>query len=224
MVLAFFRSSDHTPIEEVEAILVGMLQNAAIVYDTATEAVFGAGKSKEAKKKVRRTDKQIDRGQEEVRQKLMVHGAVRGHDTYLPIVLAYMSVVKDVERVGDYAKNLYDLARYGADLTEGPDAEVLAEHRELVGDFIAEASEIFESSDIDAAQAFCERVDEFTSVCDAAVREAHASQGAASDAVARALFYRFMKRIAAHLLNLVSSMILPIDQLDYYDEPAEDRS
>ena len=223
MVLAFFRSTDHTPIEEVEAILVGMLQNAAIVYDTATDAVFGAGKSKEARKKVRRTDKRIDEGQEEVRQKLMVHGAVRGTEIDLQIVLAYMSVVKDVERVGDYAKNLYDLAKYGADLTKGADTDTLAKHREYVGDLIVEASEIFESNDLEAAQGFCDKADVFTDLCDAAVRAAHGSEGPASEAVARALFYRYMKRITAHLLNLVSSMILPIGQLDYYDENPEDR-
>ncbi len=224
MVLQFFRSSGHDPIEEIEAILVGMLRDAHVVYQTATEAVFGAGKSKEAKATVKGTDKQINRGQEQVRQMLMVHGAVQGNlGTDLPVMLAYMSVVKDVERVGDYAKNLYDLARYGADLTVGPDADRLEETRSSVGAMIDEAADIFESVDLDAARSFLARGDDFLDRCDDEVKAAHASQGAVSDAVARALFYRFEKRIAAHLMNLVSSLVLPVDELDYYDEDKDDR-
>ncbi len=223
MVLAFFRSHGHTPIEEVEAILVGMLHDAVIVFDTATEAVFGAGKSKEAKKKVRRTDMAINRGQEEVRQRLAVHSAVHGSEVDLPAVLAYMSVVKDVERVGDYAKNLYDLAKYGADLTDGADADALADFRDRVGDMIVEAADIFESNDLEAARAFCADADELLAECDKGVRSAYESDGTPSEAVARALFYRYVKRIAAHLLNLISSLILPIDQLDRFDEAPEDR-
>lgn len=45
----------------------------------------------------------------------------------------------------------------------------------------------------------------------------------ASDAVARALYYRFLKRITAHVMNLLTSLVRPIDQLDYYDEAEEDR-
>lgn len=223
MVLEFFRSRGHDSIEEVEATLVRMLHDAAVVYDTAVDAVFGAGKSKEAKQTVRSTDKEINRGQEEVRQMLMVHGAVQGTGGDLPMMLAYMSVVKDVERVGDYAKNLYDLAKYGADLTEGKDATKLADMRDQVGDLISEAADIFEAADVEAARSFIARADALLDVCDAEVKVAHASQGKASDAVARALFYRFIKRIIAHLLNLVSSLVLPLDELDHYDEAKEDR-
>ncbi len=225
MVLQFFRSRGHDSIEEIEGILVQMLRDACVVYSAATEAVFGAGKSKEAKATVKDTDKQINRGQEQVRQMLMVHGAVRGGATTdLPVMLAYMSVVKDVERVGDYAKNLYDLARYGADLTQGEDAPKLEATRERVGQMIDQAGDIFENVDLEAARTFLARGDAFLDQCDDEVKAAHASQGVAADAVARALFYRFEKRIAAHLMNLVSSLILPVDDLDYYDEDRDDRS
>ena len=46
----------------------------------------------------------------------------------------------------------------------------------------------------------------------------------ASDAVARALYFRFLKRITAHVMNFLTSLVLPIDRLDYYDEPKDDRA
>ena len=47
------------------------------------------------------------------------------------------------------------------------------------------------------------------------------SDGAASEAVPRALFYRHLKRIVAHLMNLLTAVVVPVDRLDYLDEPRE---
>ncbi|HEX2189691.1 MAG TPA: hypothetical protein VHG51_12370, partial [Longimicrobiaceae bacterium] len=43
-------------------------------------------------------------------------------------------------------------------------------------------------------------------------------------AVARALAYRYLKRVVAHLMNLLSAVIMPLDRLDYFDEDPEDRA
>jgi hypothetical protein len=43
-------------------------------------------------------------------------------------------------------------------------------------------------------------------------------------AVARALAYRCLKRVVAHLMNLLSAVTMPFDKLDYFDEDPEDRS
>ncbi len=45
------------------------------------------------------------------------------------------------------------------------------------------------------------------------------SDRVARDAVPRALFYRHLKRIVAHLMNLLSAVVMPVDRLDYLDEP-----
>jgi hypothetical protein len=35
-------------------------------------------------------------------------------------------------------------------------------------------------------------------------------------AAPRALFYRYIKRISAHLANVLSSVVMPVDRLDFY--------
>jgi hypothetical protein len=42
-------------------------------------------------------------------------------------------------------------------------------------------------------------------------------------AVALALTYRYLKRIVAHLMNVLSAVVMPVDRLDYFDEDPEDR-
>ena len=109
MVFDFFRGGS-SAVEGVESTLVQMLLDGREVFDTATDALFGGGKSKETKREVRSTDRHINVAQQDVRRELMIHASVQ--DTVdLPLVLAYMSTVKDAERIGDYAKNVYDLAR-----------------------------------------------------------------------------------------------------------------
>jgi len=49
------------------------------------------------------------------------------------------------------------------------------------------------------------------------------STGPALQAVPRALLYRFLKRVTAHSLNVVSAVVMPVDRLDYFDEDVEDR-
>jgi hypothetical protein len=33
-----------------------------------------------------------------------------------------------------------------------------------------------------------------------------------------ALTYRYFKRVTAHSMNVITSLVVPVDQLDYYDE------
>jgi hypothetical protein len=65
-----------------------------------------------------------------------------------------------------------------------------------------------------------EMLDEFDAGVSALVR----GEDQQPDAVARALALRYFKRIVAHLTNVLSAVVMPIDRLDYFDEDPEDRS
>ena len=198
-----------------------MVRDARDVFDAATDAVFGGGKSKATKKRVKRTDQEINAIQQAVRRSLMVHASVETVD--LPLVLGYMSVVKDAERAGDYAKNLYDLAKYGADFEAADDREELESYREKVGRLIDDVADVFGDRETERAQELIHRADGFLDEYDAHVKAAYNSEGPASDAVARALYFRYLKRLTAHLMNVLTSLVMPLDRLDYYDEAKDDR-
>jgi phosphate uptake regulator len=222
VVFDFFRSTGHTAIESVEEKLVGMIRDGCEVYTGANEALFGGGKSKQTKRELRETDRGINAAQQEVRRELMLHASV--HESVdLPLVLSYMSIVKDAERIGDYAKNIYDLVRYGADFGTAEDAAELARYRDAVGGLIDESAEVFAARDSERAQQLIAKADDFLDEHDAQIKAAFRREGPAAEAVARALYYRYLKRITAHLMNLLTSLVMPIDRLDYYDEAKEDR-
>jgi phosphate transport system protein len=222
MVFDFFRGGGRSTIDEVEKTLVEMMHNARQNYEDAMDAVFGGGTSKSTKKGLKKTDREINLAQQKVRRDLMMHASV-SPTVDLAETLAYMSVVKDVERVGDYAKNLYDLAKFGADFTAADDFEYLSEYRDRVGRFICDAIDVFETHDADGARELIATGDTYFDKFDENVKTAFNSTGPASDAVARTLYFRFLKRITAHVMNLLTSLVAPIHRLDYYDEDKEDR-
>ena len=77
----------------------------------------------------------IKEGLRDVRRALLLHASVApGSD--LPSVLRYMSVIKDVERVGDYAKNIYDLAKLGVDFEAAPAHDELASYRDAAAQLL----------------------------------------------------------------------------------------
>lgn len=223
MVLEFFKGSSQTPIEQVQANLVRMLEDGHDVFVTASAALFGGGKSKATKREVRSTDQEINEMQAEVRRSLMIHASVNPGD--LPLVLQYASIVKDAERVGDYAKNLYDLVRYGANFAEAPDEDELLGYRNNVATLILEAATVFEAMDTVRAQELIDKADGFLSDYDDQVKAICQipPDTDAQYAVSRALYYRFLKRTTAHIMNVLTSLVQPLDRLDYYDEAPEDR-
>ena len=56
------------------------------------------------------TDKKINEFERDVRRKVMTHLAVGGKED-IGSGLILVSVVIDIERIGDYTKNIYDLAK-----------------------------------------------------------------------------------------------------------------
>jgi phosphate uptake regulator len=154
---------------------------------------------------------------------LVVHASVAG-GIEIPTVLVYMSIVKDIERIGDYAKNLIDIALDGVTFSSAPDSE---EWRRLSGEvshLIADAAETFHARDVERARTLLTRGDELLGQFDDKVSALVRGEDQRSQAVARALAYRYVKRVVAHLLNLLTAVVMPIHRLDYLDEDPKDRT
>ncbi|MDH3470940.1 MAG: hypothetical protein OEM94_06450 [Acidimicrobiia bacterium] len=222
MVMDFFRGSAESGLDEVEKTLIQMLRDGRDVFDTAMLTVFGGRDPKELKQEIRGTDREINLAQSAVRRSLVVHTAVASSVDF-PLALTYMSIVKDAERIGDYAKNIYDLARYGISFEGADDVAELAWYRDAVSQLIGDAADVFTARDGAAAQKLIDKADGFLDEYDAQVKAAVRSDGPAGDAVGRALYSRYLKRITAHIMNMMTSLVMPIDRLDYYDEAPQDR-
>lgn len=223
MVLRFRRDGDAERLDRIEATLQRMITDDLSAFDLAVSALMGRTSPHEIGAELRATDHRVNAAEREIRRELMVHASVQGAiDT--PAILLYMSIVKDVERIGDYAKNLFDLANDGADLSLGLHTGPVAQSVTDVPSFIAESAQAFAARDLDASRALLRRGDELLDGFDRRVSELVREEHPDGQAVAVALTYRYLKRIVAHMMNVLSAVVMPIDRLDYFDEDPEDRS
>jgi phosphate transport system protein len=209
-------------LERIEATLQRMFADDRHAFDLAMSALVGGAEPRTVGPELRATDHRVNEAEREIRRELVVHASVHGgFDT--PTILVYMSIVKDVERVGDYAKNLFDLAADGADLGNVTTADRHLALRDEVSRTIADVADAFRERDGERSRELLTRGDALLDEFDAEVSALVKADDTGDQAVAQALAYRYLKRIVAHLLNVLSAVVMPLDRLDYFDEDPEDR-
>ena len=223
MVLKFLRGEDEGRLDRIESTLQHMLVDDAHAFDLAMSTLLEGVSPHDVGRELRATDHRVNEAEREIRRELVVHASVHG-GIDAPAVLVYMSIVKDIERVGDYAKNLFDIAADGGQLHEVPDVEDLRSLRGRVGNLVSQAGDAFASRDAEDARRLMSEGDALLDLFDDRVSALVRGDDQGPQAVARALLYRYLKRIVAHLMNVLSSVVMPIDRIDYFDEDPEDRS
>jgi phosphate uptake regulator len=223
MVFDFFRGGGDAQLEQIEAQIRQMLVDDRHTFDTAINALIGGTEPELVRKDIRKTDKGVNKAERAVRRELVVHVSVRGTSADIPLVLASMSVVKDAERIGDHSKDIWDIANSGVDLSEADDIGGLMRYRDRISQLIGETARVFGEKDLEAAHALLRGADDLQDEYDDLIEQQLHTDRPAIEAVPRALLYRYFKRITAHLMNILTSLVMPIDRLDYYDEAKADR-
>ncbi len=223
MVMEFFKGGSDKSLEEIESLIVQMIQDDRHTFDLAINALLGGTDPAVVGSEVKESDKRVNRAEREVRRRLIVHSAIAGERLDLARVLISMSVIKDIERVGDQCKNIWDLADEGINYSDAEDLTWLLGMREQTSRFIAESSRVYQERDIEAAHELIAEMDEAQDRFDECVAVQLKSTAPASEAVSRALLCRYLKRITGHLMNVITALVMPVERLDYYDEDKADR-
>ncbi len=223
MPFGFLRSDGSERLERIEATLQRMFVDDHHSFDLAMSALVGDSAADTVGGEVRATDHRVNEGEREIRRDLVIHASVYG-GIETPTILVYMSIVKDVERIGDYAKNLFDIAADGVVLNDGELVDEVVRLRATISTMISEVAETFAERDVGRSRALLEQGDAMLDEFDARVSDLVTGRIGEPAAVAYALTYRYFKRIVAHLMNVLSAVVMPVDRLDYFDEDPEDRT
>ncbi len=214
MVLTFFRRHEDDGLSGILHQLTAMLGDARHSFDLSMSTVVSGADPVAVGAEVRATDHRINQSEQDVRRKLLVHAAVQGA-TDIEIVLGYLLLSRKVERIGDQAKNILDLAEEGVSLVDGPDAADLVGYRDRISNLFGTVSGVLtDPRDDNVEPARTEGLDLATEL-EGRLRDLIHSDQPASFAVPRALLFRYLKRTAANLAGIVSSVIDPFDQVDY---------
>ena len=213
-MFSIFRDTDQ--LSSVEEQLNEMLANCQDTFRLGTAALFGEQDTELSGDQLEAVDKDLNKTERAIRRELLVHGTVRGAEVDQGLMLTYMSVAKDLERIGDYCKNMWNLAQVGVRFNGSADVDELEGHRQRVAYLIEEALGAFAGQDATAVHELIPSIKEDLQTYDANVVTLITTDRPAREAVPRALFYRYLKRISAHLSNVLSSVVMPVDRIDFY--------
>lgn len=214
-------------IAEMERKFRRMLVDGRLAFETACSAYLEGADAQLLLERLNETDMGINKLEREIRRALIVHATVHGA-TEFPACLILMSLSKDAERIGDYAKNIHDVAMAHP---SGPDDEYHAHQRDLkerISTALADTIEIYDAQDTKRAAAFIEETEQLKDECDDKIEEIlrtsdRRNLGPAEPAAA-ALCYRYFKRVISHARNIATSLVVSVDRLDYYDEDYDTRN
>jgi phosphate transport system protein len=174
---------------------------------------------------IREKDQQINKYQQEIRRKMLSHLAI-AETKELSTALVLISIVIDVERIGDYTKNIEDLAkRHPKRLKVGKYDDIIAQLEKEVKSKFESVIAAFTEYDIESAREVMGDHRSINKQCDQILNELVSDPTCeipSNALVALALFVRYLKRISSHLTNIVSSVANPFDMIGFKDSKHND--
>ncbi len=169
--------------------------------------------------KVWTIDQEINRKQMEVREMVYEHLAISSaRDLLTSLQLA--NVVIDLERAGDYTKNIGELIEmFPGKLDFGERETTFSELNESVQKMFDMTHQAFDKQDVEIARQVIHQYDNVGHACDSTIKEVitgDKNQGMVKKSeLALVLMLRYMKRVAAHLKNIASAVANPFPRFGF---------
>ena len=218
-IVTLFRSEG--PLQEAFDDSVTMLRASHGMYKDAVAALRGAGPMVVD---IYERDRVLNKHERSVRRKIVTHMSVSSKpDINLGLVLT--AIVIDIERIGDYTKNIVELA---AGLESPFDAlelnDDVSKIERSIDAMFADAIPALEESDETRARRIMETHAEVAKIVDGTIPRLQDSQvlkGRSGHAVTVALYMRYLKRVSAHIKNVASSVVNPYHRIGFREKPSE---
>ena len=179
-----------------------------------------SGEKNKVIKSIKLRDEEINQYHRDIRKKVVTYYSVSKDVTNINSGLVLINMVVDIERVGDYTKNILDLAKYYP--------------KKLKSEKVSEDLRIIEQAVIERFQNTVKAVEEMDEIgAKELIKSYRSDLGKLSDnlvassisgdlkigeehmASSMVLYARYLKRIGAHLKNITSVVINPFESIGY---------
>ena len=204
--------------DSIDAKLSEMLTNSMHAYDITMNCLLGDTNLETVRDDLYNTDKAINELHREVRREMIIHSAVNSRNLDIPLLLSYMTMSKDIERIGDYCKNLFEIAETGNSFAKGDDLDTYMELKNDIGKLIVYLQSCLNLDDESKVQDLITLGSSLNNDLDEKITALLEDKEKIQYPVATTLFYRYLKRIVSHIVNAATAIIMPTDQIDYLDE------
>lgn len=199
---------------------VKMLEYDFEMYDASRHSLRETG-SNTLPFDIKKMDRRINKYEREVRRQVLTHLAIRGTHDLAP-GLGLVSIVIDVERIGDYTKNISELAsHYKARLNGGKYEDDFKKLEAVVEQSFPDTINAMKTQDVDHARAVMKSEAGTGKLADSLVFAMIAMTDKSVDAgrsVALAMYARYLKRVNAHLTNIASAIVNPFPRIGFREK------
>ncbi len=215
-LLQFWKGKDF--LSQVLEEFKSMLEDTQQMFVSVCRKVIYNEEEPDLKEKIYELDKKVNEIEKDIRRRVVGHLALRP-SVDVPVSLLLMSVVKDAERLGDYSKNFFEIDNLlDKPIDKTKYLELFDSIEEEISQLFDKTKEAFLESDENKATESWGIERKIVKRCDEIVQKLAKSNLSVNESVCFALMARYFKRIAAHLTNIATSVILPVTDLDYFDE------
>jgi phosphate uptake regulator len=210
-ILSAYRT--HGIIKACEEKIREMFSHSKAIYTSSALALL---EQKEVAYDLYERDQQINALVVHVRKLIVEHLSISAYKN-VSGELIFLKVITDLERVGDYAKNLLDLAKMLPQPLSNSDyyQRLLKVYQQTESHFDKAERSLFDGQDQDARDVVAGHL-VINKTCKALLRELMKDQQVSvPDAIALALTARYFKRVSSHLKNVASTAINPFSHIGY---------
>ena len=175
---------------------------------------------------IKHMDQDINRVQRAVRRKVMEQLVFcRGQDIIDAIVL--LTVVVDLERIGDYTKNIAELTdMMSKRCSFGKKEELVKDLHSRTVALFGTVRYAYERNSANKARKAIKDYEYIAGTCDKNLEEIFQSTTKKklipNEYLAMVLILRYIKRISTHLKNIATTVINPIDQIGFVGDEVKD--
>jgi len=153
-----------------------------------------------------------------IRRKAYEHISINDkEDQNLYTAVILLTIVSNIERLGDYCKNICDMAEYKTKMADGTlNSKISALSVKIDANYIQTIS-AFKDTNPPLARKVIDDHYAIKLEIDALLNDLIGKETAVGEnLVIYALTLRFMKSISSHLMNVASSITNPIDKIGHY--------
>ncbi|MFC1724123.1 PhoU domain-containing protein [candidate division KSB1 bacterium] len=169
-------------------------------------------------------DKKINEYERDVRKKVMTHLAFSNPTDVAPSLIL-ISIIINIERIGDYTKNISELAvNYPMTLEGGKYEEMLENIETNLTKNFKDLISCFKKYNIKVAKEIMDDNAQINKkindILDEMTKE-EKSEFSTREGIVLALYFRFLKRISSHVKNVASSIVNPFHKIGFKAEEIE---
>ena len=190
------------------------------VMFTDSIGALRSGEKNKVIKSIKQRDTDINKYQRDIRKKVVTYYSISKDVTNLDSGLVLINMVVDIERIGDYTKNILDLAKNHPKkfVSEKISDDLRVVEKAVIerfGNTIKAVEEMDEKVAKELIKSYRSDLGKLSDNLVASSISGKLQIGEEHKASSMVLYARYLKRIGAHLKNITSVVVNPFESIGY---------